>query len=291
MSDAIGMHTEDVSGQHASGESGAAIEARQKPGDTNTFSFIDNHQKFVVNLAKMLVDLIMHNYSNERDLKVRFQNGDTKRAMINVKASKALKAVSENPELYGAMEQKDIEEFIKEHGAEAEYNSLKEGRYDVRVKAGLPYQTAREENNGKFRVFLQTIGSAPTPQNLLERYFVAKFMDGFEEYAEVLKMQCVAAGFLKPDEDEIDPAKEFMQRQQMIQQNNPMFKVEMGKIELEMTKAKTEQLKQQVLAAKLEGEGIKIHKEIYDTPENMKEMLKKLLPEVIQEMGYTGQPA
>jgi Phage P22-like portal protein len=167
------------------------------------------------------------------------------------------------------MEQKDIEDFIKEHGAEAEYNSLKEGKYELRVKAGLPYQTAREENNAKFTVFLQTIGSQPTPQNLLERYFVAKGIDGFEDYTEILRQQCINAGLIKADKDEVNDVKEAAERARRAQENSPAFKLAAGKINLETVKANTEQLKQKTewlkqlaLAEKMKLTGVQIHKEI-----------------------------
>jgi hypothetical protein len=295
---AIGMHGPDVGEEGGGVDSGVSIQRKQAPGDIGTFSFLDNHQKFITRMGKIILDMILKNYTSERDLMVRDLDDTQKRVLINVQAKKALKIVRTDPELYSGMDLKDIEGFIKENGTEAEYNSLREGKYDVRVRAGLPHQTAREENAQKLSAFMSNAAQL----GLWEKYCIAKEVDGLDEYAEGLRKQLIIQGVLKADKEEEPEIQEMQQRTSAAMQSNPQFKLQQAKtqeaaekikteqlkIELELAKQKTEQMKLAAASAKAQTEGVKLHKEISETPGEIdaivQESVLRLLPGLMAAM-------
>jgi hypothetical protein len=296
---AIGMHGPDVGEEGGGTDSGVAIQRKQAPGDIGAFSFIDNHQKFITRMGKILLDMILKNYTSERDLMVRDLDDSQKRVLINVQAKKALKIVRTDPELYSGMDLKEIEDFIRENGPEELYNSLREGKYDVRVKAGLPHQTAREENAQKLSAFMQNAGSL----GLWEKYCIAKELDGMDTYTEGLRKQLILQGIIKPDKEEIPEIQELQQRTTAVMQNNPQMKLQQAKmqememkaqteqlkIQLELAKQQTEQLKLQAMGAKAQKEGVALAKEVSGTPQEIDrlvaESVMRILPQVLEAVN------
>ena len=296
---AIGMHGPDVGEEGGGADSGVAVQRKQAPGDISSFSFIDNHQKFITRMGKVLLDMILKNYTSERDLTIRELDDSQKRVLINVQAKKALKIVRTDPELYSGMDLKDIEHFIRENGPEELYNSLKEGKYDVRVKAGPPYQTAREEEAQKLASFMTNAASLDD----WSKYCIAKSIDGLDEFAEGIRKRLILQGIIKPDKDEVQDVQEMQQRTSAIMQNNPQYKLQMGKIQetsmkaeteqlkikLEMLKQQTEQMKLQTAGAKATKEGVALQKEVAGTPGEIDklvaESVMRVLPQLLEAVN------
>lgn len=113
-------------GNNPSAQSGKAINALQRKGDTATFHFIDNVARAIKYTGKILVDLIPKVYDTARVVRILGEDGSEKMVQLD-------------PEMKGSYEKR---EGIK--GIEEIYNP-NVGRYDVTVSVGPSYATKRQE--------------------------------------------------------------------------------------------------------------------------------------------------
>jgi hypothetical protein len=113
-------------GNNPSAQSGKALNALQRKGDTATFHFIDNVARAIKYTGKILVDLIPKIYDTARVVRILGEDGSEKMVKID-------------PEMPGAYDKRNM------NGAIEEIYNPSVGRYDVTVAVGPSYTTRRQE--------------------------------------------------------------------------------------------------------------------------------------------------
>lgn len=108
-------------------QSGRAILARQKEGDTGTFFYVDNLRTALMHGARILLDLIPKIYDTPRVVRIFKEDGTHDMVPINQEPPKGVPP-----------------DDLPKEVAEA-LNDLTIGEYDVVVSTGPGYQTRREE--------------------------------------------------------------------------------------------------------------------------------------------------
>jgi hypothetical protein len=119
---ALGMYNASL-GERSNEKSGRAIMARQREGDTATFHYIDNLNRAIRLLGRILVDAIPKYYDSRRAVRILGEDGSSKAAEID-------------PEQQAA---------VQRMGAKVIYN-LSVGSYDVVTEAGPSFTTKRQES-------------------------------------------------------------------------------------------------------------------------------------------------
>lgn len=108
--------------------SGAAINARKSQSDTSNYNYIDNRDRAIRHMGRIIIDLIPTVYSTRTIARIIGEDGEAD--MVNVINDPAQKAFQEQPSLDG----KSITKI---------YN-LGVGLYDVSIGTGPTYLTKRE---------------------------------------------------------------------------------------------------------------------------------------------------
>ena len=172
-------------GQRSNEKSGIAIERRQMESDISTSIYVDNLSKAIGQAGRIMVDLIPVIYDAQRMIRITGKD-----------------EVEKNVEVNGMQMQE---------GFATPVNDLTLGRYDVRVKTGPSYTTARSAAADAMIAFVQAVPQAAAMAGDL----IAKTQDwpGADELAERLK-KMLPPGMA----DEGEPTPEMMQQQQMAQQ-------------------------------------------------------------------------
>jgi hypothetical protein len=187
-------------GAQSNETSGKAILARQREGDTSTFNFIDNRNRAVEHLGRIIVDLIPQVYTVPRILRCIREDGETYDVPVNQPVVPQPPPKPDMPEQFQPAPE-HVEGLTK-------IFDLTVGKYDVTVSAGPSFTTRREESAEQMMEFIRLYPqAAPIIGDLL-----AKNLDwpGAEQIAERLRKMLPpqAAG-------QIDPM--VQQLQQIIQ--------------------------------------------------------------------------
>lgn len=121
MKAVIGIYDASL-GARSNEQSGKAIVARQREGDTGAFVYIDNFALAVQHTGRVLIDMIPHVYDTPRVIRVIGEDGKIDVVPINRPAGAALDGAAERVE-----------------------NDVTVGAYDVALEMGPSYTTKREE--------------------------------------------------------------------------------------------------------------------------------------------------
>ena len=111
----------DQLGKESNAQSGKAILARQREGDTGTFVYADNTARAVAHCGRILVDLIPKIYDTARTVRVLGEDGKEEFVPIN----------------------QTVQDPIT--GKEVIINDISAGKYDVVASTGPSFSTRREE--------------------------------------------------------------------------------------------------------------------------------------------------
>lgn len=115
-------------------QSGRAILARKEAQNQGSVNYLDNFNRFVISLGKLMLEWIPELYDREgRIIRTLGMEDDVQRVMINQpyrEQNEQMEALT--PEL--AQLQKDVKHFV-----------LTKGRYGVRVTPGTSYTTRKQE--------------------------------------------------------------------------------------------------------------------------------------------------
>lgn len=194
--------------------SGKAILARQREGDTSTFNFIDNRNRCIEHVGRVIVDLIPQVYTVPRIMRAVKEDGTT----YDVPVNQPVKVIP-------GQQSGDAEQFepAPEHiEGLTQIFDLTSGKYDVVVTAGPSFTTRREESAEQMMEFIRVFPqAAPIIGDLL-----AKNLDwpGSEEVAKRLK------AMLPPQaQSQITPI--VQQLQQMLQQQDAQAKQAVGQLQ------------------------------------------------------------
>lgn len=152
--------------------SGKAILARQRESDVANYHFVDNLNRAIGALGKMIVEIIPHVYTEQESIRILGDDMKEKVAML----------VRENPGHMATVEGPDGEKMY----------DLSVGKYDVTVKSGPSYATQREET----RESLVQIAQAAPETLLIMGDKIVELMDfnGSEEIAERFKAYAAMQG-------------------------------------------------------------------------------------------------
>jgi hypothetical protein len=196
----MGLHDASL-GARSNETSGKAILARQREGDTSTFNFMDNRNRCVEHVGRIILDLIPQVYTTDRIMRCVMEDGTAYNAPINqpVVQPQQFQAVMQGqnpppPTQDGAPEYMPVpqglemqvpQEQMEKIRAITQVFDLTTGKYDAVVTAGPSFTTRREESAEQMMEFIRVFPqSAPLIGDLL-----AKNLDwpGADQVAERLK--------------------------------------------------------------------------------------------------------
>lgn len=227
-------------GARSNETSGKAIIARQKESDVSTFVWMDNLTIAMQHAGRIILELIPIIYDTERVIRIRGKNDKDDYVQIN-------KEYQTTPSKEG-------------EAVETLMHDLTVGKYDVQVETGPSYSTQRIEAASSMMEFIQAL---PQTAEIIAD-LVAKNMDwpGASEIAARLR-KALPPGVVELEEGEQPPQPP---------EPTPEQELENRKLELEDKKIEVE-------FEKLKVEVAKIQAEERLTPDEVKELVIKLLSE------------
>lgn len=245
----LGMYNADVGG--AGRElSGAAIEARQQPGQTGNFLYLDNRAKGIAHCGKIVNDIIPHIYDTARNERLRNFDDSETFVPINTTAGEAESAIDKDPSKFGSMDKDKLQKIIAEKGKGAPYNNIAEGSYDVVISTGPAYATQRQESADAF----MKVAMAGPQVSTMDKYYVVKNLDtlGMDEYADSLRKQMPYGtvppkpGEKPPEPKQPTPQELFAMEMQKMEMINKQLdnQVQLSKMQTEKERQQTEQIQQ-----------------------------------------------
>ena len=196
--------------------SGRAILARQREGDTATYSYIDNLSRAIRYTGEILVDLIPKIYDTERVVRILGIDGGEKWVEIN---------------------KIQLDQMT---GQQIVTNDITSGKYDVSVSVGASYNTQRQEAS---EALLEMMGNpmlAPVVADLL-----AKNLDipNSDELEKRLRKIGIKSGVIEPTEEEMaEGGDEVMQgMQQQFEEQIAMMQQQAEQAVMQLTTKISEQ--------------------------------------------------
>lgn len=243
----IGMFNADV-GAPGSEQTGAAIRARQRPGDISTYEFSENWARAILYTGKIINGMIPSVYDTERDVRVRSEDGSETFVPVNTTVGDAFKRITSNPKPYLGMPPQVIKHLMNNEGETAELNDITSGKYGVVVTTGPSYATQREESAS---LLMQMVQAMPQQMSVAAD-LIAESMD-FKDAAELakrLRKPLVQSGVIDPRPDEQPPAPPEPAPEVLVQQS--LVEVEKAKVQVEMTRVENEKVKLELEKLKTE---------------------------------------
>jgi len=256
----IGMHGADL-GQAGPERTGAAVTARQKPGDVRTFSYIDNLARGIAHGAKIKNEMIPELYDTPRDVRLRGLDDTETYLPVNMTVRDAYNAIMAHPERYKGMNTTRLIAAGQQQGWDAKFNDITAGRYAVKVTVGPSYATQRQESS---EYMLRLVSALPKQMGLGADLIVGNSgVVGADVLAERIK-KTLPPGIAKPT-----PGEEPMPPQPP----NPMAQMQMEKVKLEQEKVKLQ-------AAKVEVEKLRVGKEAQGEMSSLRQEILSVLAEL-----------
>jgi hypothetical protein len=226
----VGMYDPQL-GQKSNENSGKAILARERQGDTGTFHYSDNLRRSLEHAGRILLEIIPKIYDNDRVIRILGEDDAEMYLPINRAAG------------------------YDENGEPIYINDITVGRYDCRVKIGPSYATKRMESADSMMQFMQAV---PASGQFIGD-LVAKNMDwpGSEAIAERLK-RAVPAEILGEDapQQAPDPMAEKAAEMQAkgLEAEVAEMAAKVDKLLAESEKAEAEKKKIEAETQKIEAE-------------------------------------
>lgn len=251
----IGMFNADL-GAPGPEQTGAAIMARQRPGDIGTYEFMENLSRAVMYTGRVLNEIIPEIYDTERDVRLRNVDESETFVPINTTVGNAMQSLKEKPEAFSGLDPNKIAQMAATEGKEAKFNDITVGKYDVVVTTGPSYATQRQESAQQLMQLMQA-----APQQMATALdLIVKNLD-FKESDELearLRKPLVSAGIIppKPGEQVMPPQPNPAMIQAQTQQMKAQTQAEIAKIKLQQETLRLEEQKLRLQAelAKLEME-------------------------------------
>jgi hypothetical protein len=222
-----GIHDASL-GARSNETSGKAIIARQREGDTATFSYQDNLARSIRYTGEILLDLIPKVYDTERVIRIIGMDGGEKFQKIN----------AEVPD--------------QQTGQMIKVNDLSAGKYDVTVTTGPSFSTQRAEFVELMNTLFQ--GNPQTFQLFGDLFFKAMDMPQAQELSERAKLMLPPQLQKQQGEGKEMPPEVMMAMQQaqeaMQQAQQQLQALQQAAQELQQDKAATDADKAQTAAQK-----------------------------------------
>ncbi len=223
---------DDSQGVEGNAKSGRAIIARQNQGAIGSFVYFDNFNHAIRRTGEILVDLIPKIYDGERTVRILGKDETESFAQIN-------KTVLTND------------------GEEIMVNDLSTARFDVRIKTGPSYASAKLEAREQLTEMVQ---ANPNLWSVIGDLIV-ETMDfpGSDKIAERLKKTMDPA--IVGDEDEPQPVDPIAEAAQRINMALAELEVEKAEAEVEKIEAQTDQIQADTI---IKAEETEIKKDTLD---------------------------
>jgi hypothetical protein len=250
----IGMFAADV-GDSGPERTGAAIIARQAPGDISTFVFMDNLSGAIAHTGRIINSMIPYIYDTERDIRLRGIDDSESFVPVNTTIKSALKSVTEHPERYSQMDKVRIQRALQKYGPDAKFNDITVGKYDVFSTVGPSYATQRAESaDMMFKMF----NSMPDKMALAADIIVENldFKDA-DKLARRLR-KTMPPNIIELREGEV----------QIPQPPNPQMIAMQLKVQTEQVKLQMAQIKAERERMKLQTEVVKIQMDMQKAQQN-----------------------
>ena len=266
MKSTIGLFNADV-GAPGSEQTGAAILARQRPGDVGAYEFSVNMTAAVEYTGRILNEIIPEIYDSERDVRLRFHDETETFTPINTTLGAAADAVRGNPEAYKGLDAAKLGTMLAKEGRSARFNDITVGKYDVVVTTGPSYSTQRQEASHALLMLMQT-----APQQMsIALDLVAKNLD-FKDADELearLRKPLLAQGLIKPRAgEEVQPPPPDPKAQAEMAQAQARVQSAQLAVERESLQVQEATLRLQAEVAKIQAEtGRKLDTTILDAIE------------------------
>ena len=273
----IGLFNADV-GAPGSEQTGAAITARQRPGDIGTYEFSVNLGRAVLHTGRILNEIIPEIYDTERDIRLRNIDESETFVPINTTVGNAAKALTGKPETYQGLDPNKLIDMMKKFGKDAKFNDMTVGKYDVVVTTGPSYATQRQESA---QHLMQLAQSMPQQMSLAADLIVQNldFKEADELAARLRKT--LPPGMVKPKPGEQvtppPPNPQMMMMQAKMQSEQSKVELAKTKVEQEKIKLEHEKIKLQYELQKLKMEmgGQQKNNQMDDVERKAKIMLEK----------------
>jgi hypothetical protein len=237
LKDVIGQYAADV-GDKGPERSGPAIIARQTPGDVGSFAFLDNLSRSIAHSGRVINEMIPEVYDTERDVRLRNVDESETFVPINTTAGNALKNIRKNPDRYFGLDPNRLAESMKKEGADARFNDITVGKYDVIVSVGPSYSTARQEASQNL---FTLINSMPDKMGIAADILVENMdFPGADRLAARLR-KIIPPGIreLRPGEEPPKPPPPSLQERVQMKK----LELEDKKITVQVERQKVEQIK------------------------------------------------
>lgn len=223
---AVGMFDASQGQGAANQQSGKAILGLQGRSDTSTFHFVDNQNRGIRHLGRVVIDLIPHIYSTERVERIITADGEHQSVPINQPVP-VMGPDGQPQKQLGTDGQPLIDPITGEPMIVTKIYDLAAGKYDLTVQAGPGFATRRQESAAQMIDVMQAYPeSAPVIAPRL-----AKMLDwpGAEEIGDELAQ--VAAAKAQQGNPQADQAQEAakIQADAAIQQQRAAADAEAAK--------------------------------------------------------------
>ena len=143
---------------------GIAIRQIQKPGDIGTFAFVDNLNRAIQHSGRIINSMIPEVYDTQRDIRVRKEDGTEQFMPINIPASEYMQHIGSKQAIYGKFKRPEavrLSNFMLKFGANAKYNSMGAGKFEVIDRHGAELRDAKAGNVG-CPLEIQPVRQAPS---------------------------------------------------------------------------------------------------------------------------------
>jgi hypothetical protein len=234
-------------GNNPSAQSGKALNALQRKGDTATFHFIDNVARAIKYTGKILVDLIPKIYDTARVVRILGEDGSERMVKLD-------------PEMQGAYQKRNM------NGAIEEIYNPSVGRYDVTVAVGPSYTTRRQEafdaliqlSQGNPRLMevagdlIMKAADFPMAEELAERLgktLPPELKEQEGENPEVQAVKAQADGIIKQLQMQLDKAEQAMlEANQEASEKDGEIALKARELEIKQFDAETKRLQVELSA-------------------------------------------
>jgi hypothetical protein len=271
MKSILGMFNADVGGP-TSQQTGAAVNAAQRPGDIGTFEFMENLSRAVMHTGRILNEIIPEIYDTKRDVRIRNMDESESFVPVNTTVGDAMKSLEKHPDRFHGMDIAKVRTLFAKDGKDAKFNDITAGKYDVVVTVGPSYATQRQESA---QHLLQLVQSMPQQMGLAADLIVENMdFKGADELAGRLR-KALPPNMVKPRPGEAPP---------MPPPPNPKVLIEQAKLEMQKLKIQQETVKLQHEQTKMQLEVLKLQaaggKENEDGTNKVQETAMKLQLEI-----------
>jgi hypothetical protein len=255
----MGMFGADV-GEVGPERTGAAVWAKQTPGDIGKYIFAYNLNRAIEHSGKIKNEIIPELYDTERDARLRNIDDTEVIVPINTTAEAAHKSITSNPQRYKGMNTTQLAKMLQTGKKNEKFNDITQGKYDVVITVGPSYATQRQKTAIVLQNMMQTMPKE-TGKVIDILFENLDFKDADKCASRFRRM--MPAGLTRLKEGEM-PFKSPMPPQ----------------IQALMQKGKTEQAKEQVQLLKAKVEMVKLYKELKETDHDIKKQVLAILGEL-----------